>query len=770
MRSTFVLVSIALLSSGALAAPKHPSTSRAPAKPAPVKAPPPLDPLKISGSWTGTGTADPGTIWDISYGNSYPRGKQEECAIQAQFEITENQFIVHSFKMNFPKVRGLEWYSAEVMGRRSMKLLRSNDSFFFFNEGAGSGTFDLAKNKLEISLVAPWKGFNRGGSFSSDNSVSSIKIFRDQKGNLNLDFQILTSGASIQNTYSALCNKVILKKWANPDPATPVVSERDKLKSEIESLNDTYRFETGMSPANLARSRKLLQQIGIQDPVVAWMNNTLPTDSSLSNNYKVKSLIEASAIEMIRRDLKGYAKRFPLLLHLAIERRNQTYMYTNLLKIGFPVQNTDPNGNTPLHLIAKEPESQGYVMTSLLSELLKRNANPLLKNKEGASPLDLWKKARNIKMLRVYAEHIHNNSILTQFPASAEELAKLLVRHTREDFAEIHKLFDEKRIGMHFPRVKTVDYKIDNYSSAHGEIFTDYDLFLPVFATLQSWHIMYDSDLAFEKTGSEWLRALFEDVQVDRIFDREKVKQSSFLHVLVENLDVSRNYASNTGYNLFKEYFTEAVRRGADINHQDSNGNTPLHLCTANRDLSQWTGRLCSFMIGLGARVDLKNAKGNTPLHNAADVESDPFFETLLAEKGPVPEAINLRDSRGRTPFLLRYDNYASRDLGTRAEPELVKDLQVLIKLGADASVFNSEGNFFHLYLRENVWRARIGRVLIDFLVQNGANINHVDSKGQTPLDLINGALNDFHSSYRDVLTQSFEAMRAAGAKLSSEL
>ena len=93
------------------------------------------------------------------------------------------------------------------------------------------------------------------------------------------------------------------------------------------------------------------------------------------------------------------------------------------------------------------------------------------------------------------------------------------------------------------------------------------------------------------------------------------------LVILLENIGGDINYRNENGGNTALHYIccsqTKSVsimrtllKYGADPNIQNSNGNTPLHLC-ANRRLT----KLIQLLIEYSADVNIQNNFGETPLH-----------------------------------------------------------------------------------------------------------------------------------------------------------
>lgn len=87
------------------------------------------------------------------------------------------------------------------------------------------------------------------------------------------------------------------------------------------------------------------------------------------------------------------------------------------------------------------------------------------------------------------------------------------------------------------------------------------------------------------------------------------------------------------------EGLVEAFRRGFNVNHQDSDGNTLLHWCRSP-EITWW-------LIVRGADVDLANQRGDTPLMEAARYGRVDVIKQLLKAGADKTK----RNSQGRTAF-----------------------------------------------------------------------------------------------------------------------
>lgn len=180
------------------------------------------------------------------------------------------------------------------------------------------------------------------------------------------------------------------------------------------------------------------------------------------------------------------------------------------------------------------------------------------------------------------------------------------------------------------------------------------------------------------------------------------------------------------------------LRAGANINEQDNNGATALTFAAGrgraemvrfllekgcdpglrnNRGVTALffagTPEIAALMLGKGANVNEQTNDGNTPLHNAVS-RGRVSLTTFLLEHGADP---NARNNDGMTPiFSLRGDS-------------ALAIARLLIEHGADARTTSNEG------LTPLHTAAATGSIEIaDLLLAHGANVNAVNATGWTPL------------------------------------
>ena len=218
----------------------------------------------------------------------------------------------------------------------------------------------------------------------------------------------------------------------------------------------------------------------------------------------------------------------------------------------------------------------------------------------------------------------------------------------------------------------------------------------------------------------------------------------------------ARRVAPNTGVLRY------LVSQGADVNARGYFGNTPLHTAAAHRTAPN-VGILQS-LVSQGANVNAVNDDGNTPLHFAAATRPqgtniNPIAAALnyLISQGA---NVNARNNAGRTPRDVIFPAtgavaeekrrilsgqqpipdlvptpYQSpgRDIFDAAARGTVRDVEHHINNGADVNATDSRGNtpLHHAAAHNpNV------EVLRHLLAQEGVNVNARNTANRTPLGI----------------------------------
>lgn len=107
-------------------------------------------------------------------------------------------------------------------------------------------------------------------------------------------------------------------------------------------------------------------------------------------------------------------------------------------------------------------------------------------------------------------------------------------------------------------------------------------------------------------------------------------------------------YDDNLNYNAIKE----VLENGFDVNQQDKDGDTSLHLLMSRND-DEPIIDVCILLLEKGANINISNNDGNTPLHLAIMEDQHTYLIQLLLTAGA---NVNVKNNSNKTPLTLSYD------------------------------------------------------------------------------------------------------------------
>jgi ankyrin len=158
---------------------------------------------------------------------------------------------------------------------------------------------------------------------------------------------------------------------------------------------------------------------------------------------------------------------------------------------------------------------------------------------------------------------------------------------------------------------------------------------------------------------------------------------------------------------------------GAQVNTQNDQGETPLHLVSRGEYSSLDDGvRVAELLLERGTDTNAQDKFGWTPLHSASYNGMHEITQVLLRHGAKV----NLENHLGETALhLSREGKYGSRD-GVRVA-------QLLLDAGLDVNA-RDKRNWTPLHAASYYGRVKIAQLLLD----RGAITAAVDGQGKTPL------------------------------------
>ena len=204
--------------------------------------------------------------------------------------------------------------------------------------------------------------------------------------------------------------------------------------------------------------------------------------------------------------------------------------------------------------------------------------------------------------------------------------------------------------------------------------------------------------------------------------------------------------------------------KGGNVNLQDEPGMTPLHHAVN----SDWKGKnfeMVKLLIDRGANVKAIDDTHHTPLHLASNKET----AELLIDAGA---DVNAKTKRTGETTLFSAAHGAAQ--GASKSYEMYLGLtKLLLAKGADVNVKLKSGSMikdnkpYHEKIRETVlhqvarsYSEKHASEVCELLITNGAKVNELNGKGQTPLD----------EALSNERKKTAEFLRNHGAKTGDEL
>ncbi|MDE0432761.1 MAG: ankyrin repeat domain-containing protein [Bryobacterales bacterium] len=167
----------------------------------------------------------------------------------------------------------------------------------------------------------------------------------------------------------------------------------------------------------------------------------------------------------------------------------------------------------------------------------------------------------------------------------------------------------------------------------------------------------------------------------------------------------------------------DLLRRGADLEARDLDGNTPLMLAVSAEE-PEAVNRL----LEAGADITTQNFVGDTPLHLAA-LNADPDLTARLLEANANP---NLRNEQDRTPLHSLATGLTPNDV---SRPP-IETMELLVHSRADINSQDRDGNTALHYVARG--RSPEADRIAEAMLQQGASSTVQNIHGLTPYDTTN--------------------------------
>ncbi|CAL5871415.1 uncharacterized protein PFLUO_LOCUS5665 [Penicillium psychrofluorescens] len=158
------------------------------------------------------------------------------------------------------------------------------------------------------------------------------------------------------------------------------------------------------------------------------------------------------------------------------------------------------------------------------------------------------------------------------------------------------------------------------------------------------------------------------------------------------------------------------LEHGADVHAVTQSDETPLHLSAL---VAHDDGvKVVKMLLERGADVNAQNDTGDTPLHLSALDYRD--CTKVLLEHGA---DVNARNSEGQTPLRIA------------VEEKILPTVRLLLAHGADATIVDDDtGNNLLNLVGLSSKEDEVNLEIMTMLLDHGADVNHANYEGMTPL------------------------------------
>jgi len=310
-----------------------------------------------------------------------------------------------------------------------------------------------------------------------------------------------------------------------------------------------------------------------------------------------------------------------------VGNRNQK-LFDLLCKSGVGVNHVDPQGDTPLHIVARGGWGWGgqnldlksqKTFAAMAKKLMEKGADANATNKQKQTPIEMAMASQNFQVVDVFVDKMESlPKALTEDRsmvhwASEIGLVNTVKKVLSKSNDDINKKNSEGKTALmlaaangHLAIVKAlITFKADvNIQDEYGET--------ALLAACWNGH---------EKIVNQLLAAGANPKVVD------------------ETGQTALHLASWQGHLAVVETL---LSKGLDVNAETASGSTPLHSAS-------WKGadKVAGKLIAAGAKIENKDSDGETPLHKAAFQGNLEVVKVLLAKGADR----NAKDAIGFTPL-----------------------------------------------------------------------------------------------------------------------
>lgn len=264
-------------------------------------------------------------------------------------------------------------------------------------------------------------------------------------------------------------------------------------------------------------------------------------------------------------------------------------------------------------------------MSKILFDL---EANPNLPNQHGLTPLHYACESKDLEMIAALLDR--NADIRPVFEHVFEKADGIpeVFEHDFEKKEEILELFVSKAFPSYFEDIlkkACINGNIERLKKLiHLGVKIEADL---------CWFLLSN---AFKSDQLEIVRFFLEAEPTQTLILSQPKLQNNCLMRVAYTVNISKSFILDC-----------LIKKGVKVNDEDASKNTALHYAVSNP--ASYAYNSVQLLLEKGANPNHQNIFGHTPLHWAYD-KKDPWIISLLLKKNA---SINLQDAEGLSPFFL---------------------------------------------------------------------------------------------------------------------
>lgn len=442
---------------------------------------------------------------------------------------------------------------------------------------------------------------------------------------------------------------------------------------------------------------KLKHLLGIFFIVLILTGCLSSPDADNSNSEEIKTAeVEQQAIETGEVPPSQQETNDPDIQKLILEGKGGEAQ--KLFQAKIDVNNTDAEGNTPLHAAAQVNDSD------LVSFLILKGADTEIKNKAGETPLHVAIKKKSVaaaeilgKESNIFSKDGTGKTALELGMAEGSTFFNALITKESSQMKDangrgiVHYFAEEKNQAAIDDCIKKGIFLSMEDNNGKTPLSICYDNY----EDLNSIRMAASLILA-DATPLRGLFSYFEDAVKTRNPSMRFDDGQTPLHL-----------ATILGQTGVVRYLIE---RGASTKSKDVSGATPLHEAVRYGRIE-----IASYLLDAGADSNAQDSLGKTPMLIITPQDTRAELYTMLLNHGSNP---NAKDLYGDTPLHIATITGMTTTI-----------IEKLIKAGADINERNKKGVTPLSLAVEHKWAEHIS-----FYARYGADIHAEDMEGNTPL------------------------------------